>query len=92
MTDVLDIGYPLVVLVIAVGLGVLGYFAWHISERMIRKSIRARGTLSDAEPRLPTGRCARRSRRCGPRTAVESGQCAVGDWRQRRRDGDQARK
>jgi hypothetical protein len=50
MTDVLDIGYPLVVLAIAVGLGVLGYFAWHISERMIRKSIRTRGTLSDAEP------------------------------------------
>lgn len=50
MKDALNIGYPLVVLVIAAGLGVLGYFAWHISERMIRKSVRARGTLSDAEP------------------------------------------
>jgi hypothetical protein len=50
MKDVLDIGYPLVVLAIAIGLGALGFFARHISERLIRKSMRARGSLSEAEP------------------------------------------
>jgi hypothetical protein len=48
MTEAMDIGYPLVVLLIAVGLGALGILASQISDRMVRRSARARGALSDA--------------------------------------------
>jgi hypothetical protein len=50
MKDMLDLGYPLIVVLIAGGLGVLGFFATHVSERMVRKSVDARGALSGAGP------------------------------------------
>ena len=50
MKDILDFGYPLIVVLIAGGLGVLGYYATHVSERMVRKSVDARGSLSGTQP------------------------------------------
>jgi hypothetical protein len=50
MNETMDIGYPLVVLMIAAGLGVLGLLPSHFSDRMVRRATRELGFLAVAEP------------------------------------------